>query len=105
MEPRDEAQLSEAFGRLLYRLREGRGLSQRAAARLIGVSQARLASLEQGRHANTGLPTLPSPVLVTKVAQVFQYPREELLLLAGYNPWLLDEGEAARFVSRLCERD
>lgn len=42
----------------LVALREKRGISQRAAARLIGASQPYVAKLESGRIRNVGIRTL-----------------------------------------------
>jgi predicted XRE-type DNA-binding protein len=42
----------------LLALRESRGISQRAAARLIGASQPYVAKLESGRIKNLGVKTL-----------------------------------------------
>ncbi len=42
----------------LVALREKRGLSQRAAARLLGASQPYVAKLESGRIRNVGIRTL-----------------------------------------------
>jgi transcriptional regulator with XRE-family HTH domain len=42
----------------LVALRESRGISQRAAARLIGASQPYVAKLESGRIKNLGVKTL-----------------------------------------------
>lgn len=96
--PRDEHKLSEHFGAFIYSLREARGLSQRAAARLVGVSQPRLVSLEQGRHASTGRPTLPSPDLCVKLAAAYNHPKELVLLVAGYTPWVVNPTEAERLL-------
>ena len=95
---RDEAKLAERFGELILRLRESRKLTQRAAARLIGVSQARLVSLEKGIHSSTGLPTTAPPELVIRIAATYGFPKDQLLLLAGHAPWLLDETEAREVV-------
>lgn len=102
--PRDDEKLAKRFGDLIYRLRESKSLSQRAAARLIGISQARLVSLEQGTHVSTGRPTLPPAELTVRIAAAYGYPREKLLLLAGHAPWLLDEAEASAVVDAVAER-
>lgn len=94
LKPRDDEKLAERFGDLIYRLRESKKLSQRAAAKLIGISQARLVSLEQGTHVSTGRPTLPPADTVVRIAQAYGYPREKLLLLSGFAPWLVDESDA-----------
>lgn len=96
---RNEAALSESFGALLYRLRSERNLSQRAAAGLIGISQSRLVGLEHGRDPHTGRPTLPSPDVVARIAAAYHYPKERLMLLAGYLPWCIDESEAAHLIT------
>lgn len=104
MKPRDDEKLAKRFGDLIYRLREDKNLSQRAAAKRIGISQSRLVSLEQGVHASTGLPTLPTADVAARIASAYGYPREQLLLLAGHAPWLLDEAEAAEVVEAVAVR-
>lgn len=104
VQARDEKKLSERMGQLLYRLREARQLSQREAARQIGISQARLVSLEHGHDLHTGRPTLPSPELTFEIARAYHYPKERLMLLAGYNPWFMDEDEADSLVSFIGEQ-
>lgn len=99
--PRDEHTLSERLGSFLYGLREDRNLSQRAAAKLIGISQARLASLEQGKHTNTGRPTLPSPEVCVRLAAAYGQPKDVVLLLAGYTPWLLNADEAQALIKQI----
>lgn len=99
VQARDENRLSERMGRLLYQLREARQLSQREAARQIGISQARLVSLEHGCDLHTGRPTLPSPELTAEIARVYHYPKERLMLLAGHNPWFMEEEDADRVIT------
>lgn len=96
---RHEETLSEHFGALLFQLREARGLSQRAAAKLVGVSNTRLMSLENGKDKNSGRPTLPSPELTVRIAQAYRVPKDRLLMLAGYLPWLMDEDDVNQLIS------
>ncbi|MNS40955.1 helix-turn-helix protein [compost metagenome] len=98
VQARDDAKLSERMGGLLFRLREARKLSQREAAKQIGISQARLVSLEHGHDLHTGRPTLPSPQLAAEIARVYHYPKDLLLLLAGHCPWFLSEDEANQLI-------
>lgn len=100
IEARDESKLGERFGRLITRLREAdpRGLTVRGAAKLMGISHTRLRSLEQGTHHETGLPTLPTVELVGRIASVYRYPKQELLIQAGFLPWLLDEAEGKQLI-------
>jgi transcriptional regulator with XRE-family HTH domain len=100
---RDDAELSEKFGQLLYRLREAKGLTTRAAASLMGISHSRLVALEHGRDAHTGRPTLPPPELAARIAATYGYPREQMLMLAGHMPWILDEGQAKRAADCLAQ--
>lgn len=65
---------------------------------MMGISQTRLVSLENGRDRNTGRPTLPSPELTARIASAYQMPKQHLLLLAGYVPWVLEEAEAEPMV-------
>jgi hypothetical protein len=41
---------------------------------------------------------LPSPDLLVRVAQVYKFPKESLLLLAGYCPWVLSVEEATALI-------
>jgi putative transcriptional regulator len=56
----------------LKRLREGRGLTQEAVAKKVGVSRAYLARLEMGRHD-------PPLSRVRKLAKALGVPVGELL--------------------------
>jgi transcriptional regulator with XRE-family HTH domain len=94
LEPRDEAALAERFGTFIFRLRESKGISAREAAKQIGLSHGRLLNFEHGKDPHTGKPTLPSTELVGKMAGAYGYPKEQLLMLAGYMPWMVNEGEA-----------
>lgn len=96
LQARDDAELSLSFGALLYRLREAKGLTTRAAASLMGISHSRLVALEHGRDAHTARPTLPSFELANRIAATYGYPKEQLLILAGHLPWQLNEEQAKR---------
>lgn len=96
---RDENLLAAQLGQELYRLREAKGLTQVVAARMAGTSQSRIASIEAGRHAYTGRPTLPSPDLVERLAATYGVKRERLLLMAGYIPWIIDGTEADKLIA------
>lgn len=96
LEPRDEAVLAERFGAFIFSLRESKGMTVREAAKLVGISHSRLVNFEHGRDPHTGKPTLPGAALVVRIAGVYGSPQNQLLLLAGYAPWMLDEGSAAR---------
>lgn len=99
--PRDENLLAAQLGQELYRLREAKGLTQVEAARMAGTSQSRIASIEAGRHAYTGRPTLPSPDLVARLAATYGVKRERLMLMAGYLPWVIDGTEADELIACL----
>ncbi|MNS51608.1 Helix-turn-helix domain protein [compost metagenome] len=103
LQARDEAELSTRLGALLYRLREAKGLTTRAAASLIGISHSRVVALEHGRDAHTGRPTLPSPELAIRIAATYGYPKEQLLLLAGHAPWQLTEEQAQKAIACLVQ--
>lgn len=98
---RDDAEISEKVGALLFRLREAKGLTTRAAASMIGISHSRLVSLEHGRDAHTGKPTLPPSEMVVRIAATYGYPKEQLMMLAGYMPWDLSEEQARLAVEAL----
>ncbi|MNR82470.1 hypothetical protein D3C72_132290 [compost metagenome] len=98
LEPRDEAVLAERFGTFIFRLRESKGISVREAAKQIGISHGRLLNFEHGKDPHTGKPTLPTAALVGKIAVAYGYPDERLLLLAGYLPWIIDDGTTNRLI-------
>lgn len=91
LEPRDEDVLAKRFGIFIFRLRESKGMSVREAAKQIGISHGRLLNFEHGKDPHTGKPTLPGAELVSAIAGAYGYPKGQLLLLAGYLPWIVDE--------------
>lgn len=104
LQARDEQKLSQRFGARLLQLRESRDLGLRKAARLIGIDHTRLMSFEKGTERTTGRYTLPTPEIVVKMAQVYQVPKEVLLVEAGYVPWLLDQVASEALVDVAIER-
>jgi transcriptional regulator with XRE-family HTH domain len=104
IQARDERKLSQQFAVRLVQLRDERQLGLREAARLIGIDHTRLISFEKGVERTTGNPTLPSPEIVAKMAQVYHVPKEHLLVEAGYVPWVLTPGEGKALVEAALER-
>lgn len=104
LEPRDEARLSEHFGTFIFRLRETQGLTVRDAASRMGLTHSRLLNFEHGKDPHTGKPTLPSAEVVVRIAQAYGYPKDRLLILAGYLPWLVDEPAAEGMLEAVQER-
>lgn len=96
LEPRDEAVLAERFGTFIFNLRESKGMTVREAAKLVGISHSRLVNFEHGKDPHSGRPTLPAAELVGQIAGAYGYPKGQLLLLAGYLPWMVNEAGAAR---------
>lgn len=91
LEPRDEAILAESFGTFIFNLRESKGMTIREAAKAVGISHSRLVNFEHGRDPHTAKPTLPSAELVGKIAAAYGCPMGQLLLIAGYSPWMVGE--------------
>src|ERR1700719_3113579 len=65
---------------ILRNAREKSGLSLRGAEKIIGVSNAYLSQLENGKADN------PSPALLQKLAAAYAIPADVLLTAAGYAP-------------------
>lgn len=72
------------FGIRARSQREQKGLSLRAAAKLLGIGHARLSEIEKGIAYRSGAPTGPSRDLVERMAKVYDAPRDTLLELAGF---------------------
>ena len=68
----------------LRELRRREGLTIRDAAKRFGVSHSRLGYFERGRAWGTKRPAVPSREVIERIAEVYGYPRESLLTLAGY---------------------
>ena len=71
----DPGEVKAVIGRNLRHLREGRGLSRRALARLSHASLATLKDVEQAR-------TLPEIGLIWRLAQIFDVPCTAFLAAA-----------------------
>jgi HTH-type transcriptional regulator, competence development regulator len=67
------------FGDILRQLRSGRGQGIKSLAPELGVDYSYLSKLEN--HS-----IMPSPELVGRVAEYFNYDRDQLLLSAGKVP-------------------
>lgn len=71
------------FGQKVRELRQGKGLSLRGLAPLVGVGYAYLSKVETGR---LDFGDYPSEALIHKLADVLKGDEEELLLLAQKVP-------------------
>jgi transcriptional regulator with XRE-family HTH domain len=69
---------AKQLGRLIAKYRQAKGLSQRAAADLMGYHHSYLARLEGGDYE------APRPQQLKKMASVLDIPMEDLYALAGY---------------------
>ena len=74
----------EPFGAYIRGQRERKGLSLRAAAKLLGIGHTRLSEFEKGVTYRSGAPTGPSRDLVETMARVYQVPKDALLETAGF---------------------
>lgn len=70
----------------MRRLREERGLSQRAAAKMAGKTHSRLRELEAGVDAHTGRAVTPTSEVIRKLARAYGVPPDPLLRMCGYGP-------------------
>ena len=78
-EPSDHPSLAQTqLGTLLEQRRLTLGLSQKEAARHIGVSPSYLNRLEHGISAN------PSPHILNDIARAYTLPPADLLVVAGH---------------------
>lgn len=71
------------LGAKLRELRLARGLTLRDAGNRLGVSHGRIREFEVGVDHRTGKPVVPSPSLLVKMADVYGFPEDALLALAG----------------------
>lgn len=71
-----------ALGDLLKELRDKRSL--RDVAEKTGISHSYISDIEKGFRRGTNTPLNPSPDTLKKLAEVYDYPYEKLLKVAGY---------------------
>lgn len=90
--------MTPTVGEFLKRARLERSLSQRGAAKLVGISQARVAEAERMIDGNTGKPFVPSYMLLLKFARGYGLPPDELLRMAGHEPGIELEAEEWRLI-------
>jgi transcriptional regulator with XRE-family HTH domain len=77
--------LSPELGPTLKQARLLKSLSLREAARLLGLGHARLGDFERGTtHGRKNYPAKPKRDLLLKMAQLYEYPTDVLLGMAGY---------------------
>lgn len=73
------------FGTFIKQQRLARGIKLREAAKLAGVSHARLSEIEKGAGYHTLRPTRPSRPVVERLALAYALPLGPLLAMAGYD--------------------
>lgn len=73
---------------LLRELRKSKGYSLRQVEKMSNgmVSHGYLHLLEKGYDSRTGKPLAPSTRILEQLAQVYEYPYQEMLRAAGYLP-------------------
>jgi transcriptional regulator with XRE-family HTH domain len=69
---------AKQLGRLIKKYRLAKGLSQRAAADLMGYHHSYLARIETGDYES------PAPKQLKAIAKVLEIPIEDLYALSGY---------------------
>jgi transcriptional regulator with XRE-family HTH domain len=74
----------DELGKKLKELRLERNITQRQAARSLGISNTRLSDYEAGKTHGTGKPAIPNRDLLAKMAEFYGYPLDTLLTLARY---------------------
>lgn len=88
-----------------------RGMTLREAAKRSGLSHSYISSLEQGKHPRTKAPISPSPESLKGLSAAYNYPYEELMIIAGHIPGkqkesadTLPEGKLYEAVKRVEEK-
>jgi len=71
------------LGKKLRELREGQRLTQREAARSLGISHTRLSDFEAGITHGRNKPAVPGREMLSKMACLYGFPLETLLAFAG----------------------
>ena len=66
-------------------------LSQREAAKRIGISHTYLGKIENGKDPRTGKEIKPTPETLKLISKAYQCDYEELMIKAGY----IDESETS----------
>jgi transcriptional regulator with XRE-family HTH domain len=77
-------ELDLALASLLKSKREELGLSQREAARRIGISNTYLYILEGQKHPRSGKPSRPNPDVLLKISKAYGIAYAQLMGMAGY---------------------
>lgn len=75
-----------SLGDLLHDLRQRKGWSLREAAAHVGLAHSRIDECEKMVDARTGKRFVPSYINVVKFAKAYDFPVDELLRCAGYEP-------------------
>lgn len=79
------------LGEIIKQYREEHDISQRAFARLAGVSNAYVSMLENNKNTKTGLPVVPSLTLIRKTAAVMGIPLNDMVDMLGDSPMALED--------------
>lgn len=74
------------FGKVIFEARQEKQWSLRKAAAATGVPHTRLDELEKGLNWHTGKAVRPTIEQVFRMADVYGFAAEHLLVLAGYEP-------------------
>lgn len=71
------------LGKKLRELRLEQRLTQREAARRLGISHTRLTDYESGVTHGRNTPAIPNREMLAKMAQLYGFPLDTFLALAG----------------------
>lgn len=71
------------LGKKLRELRLEQRLTQREAARRLGISHTRLTDFESGVTHGRNTPAIPNREMLAKMAQLYGFPLDTFLALAG----------------------
>lgn len=74
--------MTSELGEFLLKLRGG--MSLRKAAEKSGLSHTYIRDLEVGFNRSTGTDIRPTPETLSKLAEAYDYPYENLMIIAGY---------------------
>lgn len=72
------------LGQFLENLRKTKQLSLRVVSQRSGLSHAYIRDLELSKNRSTNRFIRPSPKALEKLANAYNYPYEQLMILAGY---------------------
>lgn len=76
--------MSAELGKLLESIRISKKMSLREVSERSGVSHAYIRDMELARNRSTNKPIKPSPEILEKLSEVYNYSYDELMHVAGY---------------------